>query len=127
MQTHDTIIIGKAPDYVMKGATIEYYHHVSITMHLNDAVIRQNSISNRSLCQLIKELQQIIMPMGWHRGFQFEWSLGESVSGEIKTEAIKILFRYPFVDHLNRAQRKRLRDAFIDLFNSFCGIANKQD
>ena len=105
MQTNDQIIIGKAPDYVMRVAAVEYYHHISIELTKGEVVIQSRSVSNKSLAQLVNEIKKMIAPWGWRRTDSMKWVYFPEMIGTREAAQGKISLHYHFLDQLTLDQK----------------------
>ena len=117
MQTNDQIIIGKAPDYVMRVAAVEYYHHISIALTKGDVVIQSQSVSNKSLTQLVNEIKKMIAPWGWRKTDHFTWLKLPELIGTIQTETGKITLQYYYLELLTLDQKIRFMNIITEKFN----------
>ena len=119
MQTNEQIIIGKAPDYAMRSTAMEYYHHISIELRKGDVVIQSQSISNKSLAQLVNVIKRMIAPWGWCRSDHFTWLKLPELIGTIQTERGKISVQYHYLELLSLDQKIDLIRVITDKFGPF--------
>ena len=108
--------IGTGPDFVMMIGKIIYSHRAIVRMAFNSGATTRETLSNPSLCALIRKIQEVLVAIGWDKKSRVDWIAGEKIAGDSKGEYGTAVIKFKFPREISADQELKMRTEIKRLF-----------
>ena len=117
--TSNIVMLGSAPDFQMKLGREDLFHKFSLRLEGAGSMQMLEAISDRSLIQAVRIVQQKLVPFDCDVKPNIHWMQGIHLQSSIGSMRGAIHMVYQFHAALDQVQRSTLSAAVNEFFNVF--------